>query len=114
MLDNDDDKQMEGVAEFFRSWPATDVKGWEAENPELELAVDEGGCWTGSEFSIIPQGIKKARPLTNSQWKPQAQTCSPSSAKCPITTASGSPLVLPAMVSLISWLPKILPFNNNY
>jgi hypothetical protein len=50
MLRDDDDSQMDGIAEFFRSWPATDVKGWETETPELERAVDEGGCWTGGEF----------------------------------------------------------------
>ena len=47
MLRDDDDTQMEGISEFFRSWPATDVKGWEAESPELERAVDEGACCDG-------------------------------------------------------------------
>ena len=54
MLRDDDDTQMEGISEFFRSWPATDVKGWEAESPELERAVDEGGCWTGGEYWMSP------------------------------------------------------------
>jgi len=100
MLRDDDDKQMEGISEFFRSWPATDVKGWEAESPELERAVDEGGCWTGGEFSeTFLEGSKKPKSLTRLQSKHQAQTCSRSSARCPITTGSGSPLALPDMVS---------------
>jgi hypothetical protein len=50
MLRDDDDSQMDGIAEFFKSWPARDVKDWEDEGPELERDVDEGGCWTGGEF----------------------------------------------------------------
>jgi hypothetical protein len=61
MLRDDDDTQMDNIPEFFRSWPATDVKGWkEADAAELERAVEEGGCWTGGEFRVwlqMYQGI---------------------------------------------------------
>jgi glycine/D-amino acid oxidase-like deaminating enzyme len=64
MLRDDDDKQMEGIAEFFRSWPATDVQGWGADGPELERAVDEGGCWTGGEFlDFCPEVLRKLKSL---------------------------------------------------
>lgn len=100
MMKNDDDKQMDGIAEFFRSWPVRDIKDWEADSPELELAENEGGCWTGSESSLSSYGANTLKPLTKPQWKPQAQTCSPSSVQCPITMDSGSLLGLPVMVSV--------------
>jgi hypothetical protein len=59
MLRDDDDSQMDGIAEFFKSWPARDVKGWETETPELERDVDEGGCWTGGEFGTSPRGCQE-------------------------------------------------------
>jgi len=64
MLRDDDDSQMEGIAEFFRSWPATDVKGWEAVTSELEREVDEGGCWTGGEFSLSTWSVRVSEALT--------------------------------------------------
>lgn len=64
MLRDDDDKQMDGIAEFFRSWPATDVKGWGADSPELERAVDEGGCWTGGESRPLADDIDGLESLT--------------------------------------------------
>ena len=64
MLRDDDDSQMDGIAEFFKSWPARDVKGWETETPELERDVDEGGCWTGGEFWISTWSIKVLEALT--------------------------------------------------
>ena len=65
MLRDDDDTQMEGIAEFFRSWPASDVKDWEAESPELERAVDEGGCWTGGEFEIVNGTSERPMRITD-------------------------------------------------
>lgn len=48
---DNDDLQFEGVPEFMRSWPESDVAGWDESQPaELARAADDGGCWTGSEF----------------------------------------------------------------
>ena len=49
-LNDEEDKQVEGMAEFFRSWPALDVAGWTASDPaELARDVNDGGVWTGSK-----------------------------------------------------------------
>ncbi|KAH8660301.1 FAD dependent oxidoreductase-domain-containing protein [Xylariales sp. PMI_506] len=49
---DEEDKQFEGVPEFFQSWPAKDIVGWEGPNPaEFALATNEGGCWSGIESS---------------------------------------------------------------
>ncbi|KAK4499239.1 hypothetical protein PRZ48_009752 [Zasmidium cellare] len=51
---DEEDKQFPGIADFFQSWPTSDVAGWPAETrPELARDVDEGGCWTGIETSVI-------------------------------------------------------------
>jgi hypothetical protein len=89
MLRDDDDSQMDGIAEFFKSWPARDVKGWETETPELERDVDEGGCWTGGEFWISTWSIKVLEALT----RDAVETSN--------TTGSGSLLALLGMVSRI-------------
>lgn len=64
----------------------------------------------GREVSIgcLLRGIEKLKPLTRTQSKPRAQTCSPSSARCRITTDSGSLLGLLDMVSLIQWTVFLL------
>ncbi|KAF9881472.1 FAD dependent oxidoreductase [Colletotrichum karsti] len=53
-LNDEEDKQFEGVPEFFKSWPASDVVGWQGSNP-AELAKDdnEGGVWTGVDSMSI-------------------------------------------------------------
>jgi hypothetical protein len=49
---DNDDLQFEGVPEFMRSWPESDVAGWDESQPaELARDANDGGCWTGSEFS---------------------------------------------------------------
>ncbi|CAK3917417.1 FAD dependent oxidoreductase [Lecanosticta acicola] len=53
-LNDEEDKQVPGMAEFFRSWPSSDVKGWPNRSPpELALDVNNGGCWTGMETTSI-------------------------------------------------------------
>jgi hypothetical protein len=48
---DDDDMQIEGVPEFFRSWPESDVLGWDKAQPtRLGRDANDGGCWTGGEF----------------------------------------------------------------
>ena len=48
-----EDKLFDGVPEFFQSWPASDIVGWEGKDPaELGKDVNEGGCWTGSKFPM--------------------------------------------------------------
>jgi hypothetical protein len=49
---DNDDLQFEGVPEFMRSWPESDVAGWDESQPaELARDANDGGCWIGSEFS---------------------------------------------------------------
>ncbi|KAK5130847.1 hypothetical protein LTR08_001619 [Meristemomyces frigidus] len=51
-LNDEEDKQVAGVADFFKSWPASDVVSWPGLGPaELGKNVDEGGCWTGVDSS---------------------------------------------------------------
>ncbi|KAK5105869.1 hypothetical protein LTR62_001956 [Meristemomyces frigidus] len=45
---DDDDKQFEGMADFFRTWGTSDVKDWPG-SAALSLPEDEGGCWSGIE-----------------------------------------------------------------
>jgi hypothetical protein len=48
---DDDDLQIEGVPEFFRTWADNDVKGWdEAQPTQLGREANDGGCWVGGEF----------------------------------------------------------------
>jgi glycine/D-amino acid oxidase-like deaminating enzyme len=49
---DNDDLQFENVPEFMRSWPESDVAGWDGSQPaELAREANDGGCWTGSEFN---------------------------------------------------------------
>jgi hypothetical protein len=53
---DDDDLQIEGVPEFFRTWPENDVKGWdEAQPTQLGRDANDGGCWVGGEFQSTAQ-----------------------------------------------------------
>ncbi|KAH8730277.1 FAD dependent oxidoreductase-domain-containing protein [Phaeosphaeriaceae sp. PMI808] len=48
LLNDDEDKQFAGAADFFKSWPASDVTAWPGSScAELGEKDDEGGCWTG-------------------------------------------------------------------
>ncbi|ODN73188.1 hypothetical protein L202_07749 [Cryptococcus amylolentus CBS 6039] len=54
ILSDEEDKQLEGVPEYYAIWPTKSVVGWEGEGPaEFERAVNEGGVWTGVETSSI-------------------------------------------------------------
>ena len=49
-MNDGDDREIAGVAEFFKSWPISDVKDWPESSPaELSNKVDRSGCWTGSK-----------------------------------------------------------------
>lgn len=49
-----EDQQFPGVPEFYRTWPKSDIVGWDNEKPdELALPTDEGGCWTGVTSSSV-------------------------------------------------------------
>lgn len=49
---DNDDLQFEGVPEFMRSWPESDVADWNGTRPaELARDANDGGCWTGSELN---------------------------------------------------------------
>ena len=50
---DNDDLQFEGVSEFMRSWPESDVLDWDNAKPaELARDANDGGCWTGSKFNL--------------------------------------------------------------
>jgi len=50
---DNDDVQLEGVPEFMRSWPESDVLDWDRTRPaELAREANDGGCWTGSEYRL--------------------------------------------------------------
>ncbi|RDW57071.1 hypothetical protein BP6252_13886 [Coleophoma cylindrospora] len=54
MRSDEEDKIIDGVADFLRTWPASDIVGWEEKEPtELALPTKEGGNWTGTESSSI-------------------------------------------------------------
>lgn len=49
MPNDAEDKQIDGAANFFKSWPGSDVKDWPGSTrADLGLADLEGGSWTGS------------------------------------------------------------------
>lgn len=48
ILNDSEDKQVDGHSEFYRSWPASDLAQWPGKDPaELGKGLDEGGIWTG-------------------------------------------------------------------
>ncbi|KZM21387.1 uncharacterized protein EKO05_0006148 [Ascochyta rabiei] len=52
VMNDEEDKHFNGVAEFFKSWPASDVKDWpDSSCAELGMEDDQGGCWSGIETS---------------------------------------------------------------
>lgn len=52
-MNDEEDKQIDGFAEFCQSWPTSDVQGWDGPDPaELARDVNDGGVWTGSKFDI--------------------------------------------------------------
>jgi len=47
-MNDEEDKHVAGVADFFKSWPASDVTAWPGSScAELGKEDHEGGCWTG-------------------------------------------------------------------
>src|SRR5690242_10888830 len=56
-----EDKQFDGLPEFYKSWPASDVAKWPGKNPaELSKKLDDGGVWTGSESHLPPHTSVKS------------------------------------------------------
>jgi len=50
VMNDEEDKHVAGVADFFKSWPASDVTAWPGSScAELGKEDHEGGCWTGVE-----------------------------------------------------------------
>ncbi|TYJ54196.1 hypothetical protein B9479_005122 [Cryptococcus floricola] len=48
ILSDEEDKQFPGIPEYYASWPAATIPGWEDDGPaEFEKAVNDGGVWTG-------------------------------------------------------------------
>lgn len=51
---DDEDKQFDGIGQFFASWPRRDVKDWSGpDSAEFGKPEDEGGIWTGMETTSI-------------------------------------------------------------
>lgn len=48
---DEENKLLPGVAEFYKTWPKSDIVDWPGEEDEAELALatDQGGNWTGVE-----------------------------------------------------------------
>ncbi|KAH8597734.1 FAD dependent oxidoreductase-domain-containing protein [Bisporella sp. PMI_857] len=56
ILNDSEDKQFDGLPEFYQSWPASDVAQWPGEDPaELGKQLDEGGVWSGVMSSSIDE-----------------------------------------------------------
>lgn len=68
MINDREDEQIDGVADFYKTWPAADVVGWPGPKvAELSLEVEKGGSWTGGEFSphqLILENQKKRKGIT--------------------------------------------------
>ncbi|GAM34504.1 hypothetical protein TCE0_015f02131 [Talaromyces pinophilus] len=48
ILNDSEDKQFDGLPEFYQSWPASDLTNWPGKDPaELGKTIDEGGIWSG-------------------------------------------------------------------
>ncbi|KPM37655.1 hypothetical protein AK830_g8887 [Neonectria ditissima] len=53
-LNDEEDKQFDGIPEFFQSWAPSNVVGWSGKNPaDLWKGVNDGGCWTGVDSASI-------------------------------------------------------------
>ncbi|KAF3034413.1 hypothetical protein E8E12_005655 [Didymella heteroderae] len=51
-MNDDEDRQIDGVAEYFKSWPGSDVKDWPGSSrADFGRQDNEGGCWTGVQTS---------------------------------------------------------------
>lgn len=50
-----EDKLNPGVAEFYKTWPKSDIVGWPGKGDEAELSLEttKGGNWTGVESTSI-------------------------------------------------------------
>lgn len=65
---DDEDQQIEGFADFCRTWPASDVHGWPDDGTRAEFSSEAhlGGVWTGIETTTIDSfpfvGPVPARP----------------------------------------------------
>lgn len=73
-MNDDEDQQIKGVAEYFKSWPGSDVKDWPGSSrAEFGKQDDEGGCWTGGK--IFPfWRTSRASILTSVQCKRLVRT----------------------------------------
>lgn len=118
-LNDEEDKQIPGVAEFFQSWPSSDVAGWPKRSPpQLARDVNEGGCWTGIETSSIDSfPFVGAVPKRENQWM-AAGFAGHGMPRILLSTAHVAPLVLkelgfehsaPSLVETYPPLPK--PFH---
>lgn len=48
ILNDSEDKQFNGISDYFQSWPKSDITQWPGENfAKLGKDVNEGGCWSG-------------------------------------------------------------------
>lgn len=70
MLNDKEDRQLAGVPDFYKTWPASDIVNWPGPKvAELGKEVEEGGSWTGGKsftmiylcFSLWQEKRKKRR-----------------------------------------------------
>ena len=51
MINDKEDRQLAGVPEFYKTWPASDIVDWPGPKvAELGKEVEEGGSWTGGKL----------------------------------------------------------------
>lgn len=75
-MNDDEDQQIEGVAEYFKSWPGSDVRDWPGSNrAEFGKQDDEGGCWTGGN-TLPSWRTLRTGVLTSTQCKRRVRTLS--------------------------------------
>jgi hypothetical protein len=53
ILNDEEDKQIDGVPEYLKSWPGRDIKDWPGmSRAEFGRQDDQGGTWTGGESAF--------------------------------------------------------------
>ena len=71
-----DDEQILGIAQFFESWPASDVVGGSASIPaKLAMPENQGGYWTGGESDYddfllaVTDSMKQSKPRVPTRFR---------------------------------------------
>ncbi|KAJ5059252.1 FAD dependent oxidoreductase-domain-containing protein [Bipolaris maydis] len=98
ILNDEDDKQAPGVADFYKTWPAADIVDWPGPKiAELGFDVEKGGSWTGAhETSADGFPFVGALPSRSNQFINAGYT-GHGMPRILLSSASLAPLVLDAL-----------------